>query len=146
MSSMRTTAAARKQSAAVTAVSTLLAILCDFMPLVFTMHAVICVSACSVARSCLTLCNPMDCNSPAPLSRNFQGKNTGVGGHFLLWGCSRLWEQICISCLGRQVLYHCTTWEACIAVHNFINKKEKHLSKCCLKVAPPASHPNFAPP
>ena len=38
-------------------------------------------SESEVAQSCLTLCNPMDC-SP----RNFPGKSTGVGCHFLLHG------------------------------------------------------------
>ena len=41
---------------------------------------------------------------------NFPGKNTGVDCHFLPPR-----DQIhvsCISCTGRQILYHCTTWEA----------------------------------
>ena len=38
-------------------------------------------SQSEVAQSCLTLCNPMDC-SP----RNFLGKSSGVGCHFLLQG------------------------------------------------------------
>ena len=41
---------------------------------------------------------------------NFPGKNTGVDCHFLpprdQIHVSR------ISCIGRQILYHCTTWEA----------------------------------
>ena len=46
---------------------------------------------------------------------NFPGKNTGVGCHFLLWGSSRPVDRThvsCVSCIGRQILYHCTTWEA----------------------------------
>ena len=41
----------------------------------------------SVAQSCPTLCNPMDC-SPTRLLYpwNFLGKNTGVSCHFLLQG------------------------------------------------------------
>ena len=38
---------------------------------------------CSVAQSCLTLCDPVDC-SFCPW--NSPGKNTGVGCHFLLYG------------------------------------------------------------
>ena len=34
---------------------------------------------CLVTKSCLSLCNSMDCSPPA-----FPGKNTGVGCHFLL--------------------------------------------------------------
>ena len=43
-----------------------------------------------VAQSCLTLCDPMECK-PARLlcPRDFPGKDTGVGCHFLLWGPGR---------------------------------------------------------
>ena len=39
-----------------------------------------------VAKSCLTLYNPMDCNLPVRLlcPWNSPGKNTGVGSHCLL--------------------------------------------------------------
>ena len=40
---------------------------------------------CLVAKSHLTLCDPMDC-SQASLSMDFPGKNTGVDSHFLLQG------------------------------------------------------------
>ena len=46
---------------------------------------------------------------------DFPGKNTEVGCHFLLWGISWPRNQTCvslISCIGRQILYHCVTWEA----------------------------------
>ena len=40
-----------------------------------------------VAQSCLTLCGPMDCSLPgSSVPRDFPGKNTGVGCHFLLQG------------------------------------------------------------
>ena len=44
--------------------------------------------ACSVAQSCLTLCDPMDYMEPSRLlcSWHFSDKNTGVGFHFLLQG------------------------------------------------------------
>ena len=38
-----------------------------------------------VTQSCLTLCNPMDCSPPGSSVHGIlQGKNTGVGCHFLL--------------------------------------------------------------
>ena len=37
------------------------------------------------------------------------GKNTGVGFHFLLQGIFAT-QVSCISCIGRQILYHCATW------------------------------------
>ena len=41
--------------------------------------------ACSVARSCLTLCEPMGCSLHL-CPWNFPGTNIGVGCHFLLLG------------------------------------------------------------
>ena len=42
---------------------------------------------CLVTQSCLTLCNPMDCNpSGSSAHGDSRGKNTGVGCHFLLQG------------------------------------------------------------
>ena len=40
------------------------------------------------------------------------GKNTGVGCHFLLQGSSPPRDRTYVSCIVRQVLYHCTTREA----------------------------------
>ena len=38
---------------------------------------------CSVAQSCPTFCNLMDCSPPGFSGLwNFSGKNTGVGCHF----------------------------------------------------------------
>ena len=48
---------------------------------------------CSVAQSCLTLCNTMDCSLPgSSVHRDSPGKNTGVGGtkthlSYLLQSC-----------------------------------------------------------
>ena len=66
----------------------------------------VCVS--SVARSCPTLCDPMD---PTRLlcPWNFPGKNTGVGCHFHHQGIFRPRDQTSasyVSCIGRWVLYH----------------------------------------
>ena len=41
---------------------------------------------CSVAKSCLPLCNPMD-GSPPGSFVHFPGKNTGVGSHSILQDC-----------------------------------------------------------
>ena len=47
----------------------------------------------------------------ASLSTDFPGKNTGMGCHFLLQGIFST-QVSCIFCSGRQILYHCATWEA----------------------------------
>ena len=36
---------------------------------------------CLVTQSCLTLCDPMDCNLPDSVHKDSPGKNTGVGCH-----------------------------------------------------------------
>ena len=72
--------------------------------------------ACSVARSCPTLCTPMDCSLPgSPVYEIFPAR-------ILEWVVisfsrgspqSREWTPVSgISCIGRRILYHCTTWEA----------------------------------
>ena len=45
------------------------------------------ICCCTVAKSCPTLCNPMDCVvRQAPLSMGFPRQDSGVGCHFLLPG------------------------------------------------------------
>ena len=65
-----------------------------------------------VAQSCPTLCDPMDC------SFSVHGI---LPARILEWvampssrGSSRPRDQICIFCIGRQILYHCDTWEASV--------------------------------
>ena len=64
---------------------------------------------------CLTLFDPMDYSLPGLLCPwNLPGKNIGVGCHFLFQGSSqpRDWTRFsCISCTGRQIVYHRATWE-----------------------------------
>ena len=57
---------------------------------------------------------------------NFPGKNTEVGNHFLLQGIFPTQTGIkpmsvsCVSCIGRQILYHWATWESpSWATHSF---------------------------
>ena len=54
---------------------------------------------CIVAKSCLTFCDPVDCNPPSSFCPwDFPGKNTGVGCPFLLQG--NLPDPDFISCLA----------------------------------------------
>ena len=74
-----------------------------------------CMHAKSV-QSCPTLCNPMDSSPP------------GSSVHWIFQARILEWAAIsyskasyqprnqtlvsCVSCISRQILYHCTTWEA----------------------------------
>ena len=63
-----------------------------FLPLIFQTLSCMCLcvrvhTACSVAQSGLTLCDPMDCSLPgSSVYRIITSKNTGAGCHFLLQG------------------------------------------------------------
>ena len=78
---------------------------CDYRPL--PAH----VNTCAATQSCSTFCNPMDCSPPgSSVHKIFQAR-------ILEWvakGSS--WPRVqthvsCVSCIGRQILYHCATWE-----------------------------------
>ena len=74
------------------------------------------------AQSCLTLCDPHGLWPPRLLCPcSFPGKNTGAGCHFLLQGILLTQGSIpgtisWVSSIGRRILYHCATWEACLRV------------------------------
>ena len=59
-----------------------------------------------VTRSCLTLCDPIDCSTRLLCPRNYPGKYTGVGSHLLLQGIfpTQGWNLGLLHC--RQILYH----------------------------------------
>ena len=87
----------------------------SFLPLkVACLHCV-----CSVTQSCPTLCDPMGCSPPGSSACGiFQARileRTAISsfrGSFQ----PRDWTQIpSFSCIGRQILYHCTTWEVCVS-------------------------------
>ena len=61
-------------------------------------------SASEVTQSCPTLCDPMDTRLLCP--RDFLGKSTGVGCHFLLQGIFLTQESNLGVLHCRQMLYH----------------------------------------
>ena len=71
-------------------------------------------SAYSVAKSCLTLCNPMDWSLPgSPVHGISQARILEWVAISYSEGSFRGWTQISyIPCIGWQILCHCTTWEA----------------------------------
>ena len=73
-----------------------------------------CTCVCTCAF--LTLCDPMDCS---PLGFSVHGIFQARIPEWVAICYSRVsspprdWRCIsCVSCIGRQVLYHCATWEA----------------------------------
>ena len=71
---------------------------------------------CSVTQSCPALCNPMDYSPPGSSVHGvFQERLLEWVAISFSGGSSRPRDRTCISCtslIGRQILYHCTTWEA----------------------------------
>ena len=66
-----------------------------------------------VSQSCPTLCYPMDCSTPGSSVHGI------LQARILKWVTisfsrvsSQFMDRTCISCLGRQILYHWATWEA----------------------------------
>ena len=56
--------------------------------------------------------------------QGFSGKNIGVSCHFLLQGSSQTRDQIHVSYIGKQILYHWATWE----VQYFLQHMTKSIS------------------
>ena len=71
---------------------------------------------CSLAQSCLTLCGPMGCSPPGSIVHEiFQARILQWVAISYSRGSSepRDRNQVSrVSCIGSQILYHCTTWEA----------------------------------
>ena len=68
------------------------------------------------AQSCLTLCDPMACSPPgSSIHRIFQVRILEWVAISYSMGSSQPRERThvsCVSCLDRQILSHCATWEA----------------------------------
>ena len=83
-------------------------------PLVTWMY--ICMCACSVMSDS---CNPMVCSpSGSSVHGNFQARMLQWVSIYFFRGSFQPRDQTCISCIGRQILYHCNlgspvTWVTC---------------------------------
>ena len=84
-------------------------------------NCILCVYVCSVAHSCLTLCDPMDCIPPGSSVHGFSQARMleQVSISFSRessW--PKDWTHIsCVSRTGRQILYHCAPWEAILPLN-----------------------------
>ena len=83
-----------------------------------------CCFCCLVAKLCLSLLWPYGL-PPARLicPWNILCKNTGGGWHFLLQGIFSTQGRTCISCIGRQILYHWATREAPATIIHYYNNQ-----------------------
>ena len=76
----------------------------------------VCTGVCSVSKSYLTLWDPMDCNPPGSSVHGiFQARILEGIAISSSRGSSQPRDQTCIccvSCIGRQIVYHWATWEA----------------------------------
>ena len=66
-----------------------------------------------VTQLCLTLCNPLDCSTPgSSVHAIFQARVLERVAMPSSRGSSWPKDQTQASCVCRQILYHCATWEA----------------------------------
>ena len=93
----------------------------ELLRLLFLLNLHFCMHACSVTKSCLTLCNPDGLQSTRLLSPwDFLGKNTGMGCHFLLQGSSQPRDWTCVSCIAGR-FFHCwATWEVSVFLRFYL--------------------------
>ena len=74
----------------------------------------VCVWARKCPQLCLTLCDPMDCSPPGSSVHGiFQARTLERVAISSSRGSSRPRDRALVSCIGRRVLYHWATWEAC---------------------------------
>ena len=95
--------------------------LCDPVTSVLESHILaMCVHA--VTQSYPTLCDPMDCNLPdSSVHGIFHAKILEWVSISFSRGFSQPRDQTCvscISCIGRQILYHCATWKSLLLFSN----------------------------
>ena len=84
----------------------------------------VCVCVCMHTQPCLAVCDPMNCRPPGSSAHGiFQARILEWGAVFYSRGFSWPRDQTCVpctscvSCIGRQILYHCDAWEALLK-HN----------------------------
>ena len=87
---------------------------------------------CSVAKSCLIVCDPVDCRLPGSSVKGISQ------ARILEWvaisfpkASSQLRDQICVSCVSRLILYHWATWEASLGVHSAVLQSNNVC--CCIQ-------------
>ena len=76
------------------------------------------------ALVCPTLCNPMDCS---PLGSSVHGTFRAILEWVAIPYCRGSFQprmepkSLSVSCIGRGILYHCTTWKSPIYIKPSVN-------------------------
>ena len=77
----------------------------------------VCMRICAYIQSHLTLCDPRDCGLlVSSVHVIFQPRIVEWVAISYSRESSQPREQTQVSCIGRQILYHCAAWEACVYV------------------------------
>ena len=97
----------------------------------------VCVCVCSVVQSCLTLSSPMDLSTAGSSAHGvFQERILDWVAIFYSRGSPQHSDRNCVSCvswIGRQILYHCPTWEALFMINTIWDLI--HMHTCLYSVA-----------
>ena len=104
----------------------------------FTVTLYTSIKMCAkLLQLCLTLCNSMDCSPPGSSVHGI------LQARILEWvavvfsrGPSPPRDQThvsCVSCIGRQVLYHQPTWEAQLKINDPIKKMDQRTKQTFLQ-------------
>ena len=84
-----------------------------FLMRTFTVYPLV----CSVTQSCLTLFKPMDYSLPGSSDHGiFQARIVKWVAISSSRGASQTRDRTCVSCVGRQIIFHGATWEASFAL------------------------------
>ena len=85
---------------------------------------------CSVTQSCLALCDPMDCSIPGSSVHGvFQTRMLEWVAISYSRRSSQPRDRGHVSCIGRQIIYYCVTWEAtikCFFFHLLVSPLESY--------------------
>ena len=94
------------------------------------------VTVCPVAWLCPSLCDPMDCRPPGSSFHGiFQARTLKWVSIPLSRGSAGSRDQICLSCIGKRILYHWDTWEVLKLLRSLKKKKKKKKIKLIIKEA-----------
>ena len=112
----------------------------------------VCVWAHKCPQLCLTLCDPMECSLPGSSVHGiFQARTLERVAVSSSRGSSWSRDRTLVSCIGRWVLYHRATWEACAllqeaSLDKFLRHVPQGRSSICASTSAQRWLPRFETP